>query len=168
MFENELLPPTAVQQRQRVDAVGCSMFFSGLISMFVFDILHIPSRWIQICSGRTAVGLAIDQTKNSRDVCLLDLIKNDSHVVCGKTILLHFGYVTDQTLKSDQKHDCNSSLEINHGIKFEVFRVQAMNEYAEYRNVKTQMSRHSKLQQCQIKRIFYSHKLILRVLIFSF
>ena len=82
-------------------------------------------------------------------------------MVCGKTILLHFGYV------SDQKHDCNSSLEINHGIKFQVFRVQAMNEYAEYRNVTTQMFGHSKLQRCQIK-IFYCHKLILRVLILSF
>jgi len=64
-------------------------------------------------------------------------MKNDSHVVCGKTILLHFGYVTDQILKRDRKHECNSSLEINHGIKFQVFPVQAMNEYAEYRTVKT-------------------------------
>jgi len=58
-------------------------------------------------------------------------------VVCGKTILPHFGYVTDRTLKSDQKHDCNFSHEINHGIKFQVFRVQAMNENVEYKNVKT-------------------------------
>jgi len=71
-------------------------------------------------------------------------------------------------LKSDGKHDCNSSLEINHGIKLQVFPVHAMNECAEYRNVKTQVFGHSKLQRCQIKRIFYCHKLILRVLIFSF
>jgi len=44
--------------------------FSGLISMFVFDILHISGRWIQICSGRTAVGLEIDETKNNQVVCL--------------------------------------------------------------------------------------------------
>jgi len=92
---------------------------SGLISMFVFDILYIPSRWIQICSGRTAVGLAIDQTKRQQSCLSVGLNKkNYSHVVCGKTILLHFGYVTDQILKSVGKHDCNSSLEINHEIKF--------------------------------------------------
>ena len=42
-FENELFPPTAIQQRQHADVVGCrAFFFSGLISMFVFDILQIP------------------------------------------------------------------------------------------------------------------------------
>jgi hypothetical protein len=33
---------------------GVSHVFDGLISMFVFDILHIPSGRIEICSGRTA------------------------------------------------------------------------------------------------------------------
>jgi hypothetical protein len=51
IFEYELYPTTAVQQTQHVDAVGCPTFSSGLISMFVFDILQIPSRCIQICSG---------------------------------------------------------------------------------------------------------------------
>ena len=61
IFENELFPTTAVQQRQHVDAVGCGTFFSGLISMFVFDILQIPSGCNQIYSGciaRTFIQLA--------------------------------------------------------------------------------------------------------------
>jgi len=38
-FENELLPPAAFQQRQHVDAVQCRKYFSGLISMLVFDMV---------------------------------------------------------------------------------------------------------------------------------
>jgi len=45
IFENELFPTVAVQQRQHVDAVGCVTFFSGLISMFVFDSLS-HSWWV--------------------------------------------------------------------------------------------------------------------------
>ena len=37
--------------RGNVDPVGCFMFFSGLISMFIFDVLWIPSGCIQIYSG---------------------------------------------------------------------------------------------------------------------
>ena len=51
VFESEFFPTTAVQQRQYVDAAGCGTFMSGLISFFVFDILQIPSRCIQIYSG---------------------------------------------------------------------------------------------------------------------
>jgi hypothetical protein len=47
IFKNKLVPITAVQQRQHVDGVGCDMFFSGLISVFVFDILQIQSGCIQ-------------------------------------------------------------------------------------------------------------------------
>lgn len=36
----------AVQQKQHVNAIGCRMVVSGLISMFVFDISQIPSRRI--------------------------------------------------------------------------------------------------------------------------
>jgi hypothetical protein len=32
-----------VQHRQYVNAVGIPTFFSGLIGMFVFDVLQIPS-----------------------------------------------------------------------------------------------------------------------------
>ena len=42
-FENELFPTTVVEQRQHVVVVGCHMVCSGLISMFAFDILQIPS-----------------------------------------------------------------------------------------------------------------------------
>jgi len=49
-----------------VDAVGCSAFFSGLISMYVFDILHILSRCIQICSGGTGGGWEIDKKKKKK------------------------------------------------------------------------------------------------------
>jgi hypothetical protein len=42
-FENKLFPNTAVQQRQHVDAVVSPLFFSGLISVFFFDILQIGS-----------------------------------------------------------------------------------------------------------------------------
>jgi hypothetical protein len=48
IFENALLPTTAVQQRQYVDRVRCRKLFSGLIIMFVFDILEIPSGCTQI------------------------------------------------------------------------------------------------------------------------
>ena len=51
MFENELFPATALQQRQCVDAVGCRTYSSGMISMFVSDILQIPAGCIQICNG---------------------------------------------------------------------------------------------------------------------
>jgi hypothetical protein len=33
------------------DHAGCRMFFSGLISMYIFDILNIPSGYNHICSG---------------------------------------------------------------------------------------------------------------------
>jgi len=59
MFENELFPATVVQQRQYVDAVGCRTYSSGLISMFVVDILQIPAGCIQICSGYICTPLAI-------------------------------------------------------------------------------------------------------------
>jgi len=36
-------------KRQHVDGVGCLTLFSGLVSMFVFDILQIPSGCIRIC-----------------------------------------------------------------------------------------------------------------------
>jgi len=39
--KHEPFQTTAVQHRH-VDAVGCRTFFSGLISMLVFDILRIP------------------------------------------------------------------------------------------------------------------------------
>ena len=35
-------PTTAVQQRTYIDAVWCLTFCSGLIGVFVFDILQIP------------------------------------------------------------------------------------------------------------------------------
>jgi hypothetical protein len=44
-----------MQQRQNLDAVGCRTIFSGLLSMFVFDILQIPDECIQICSGCKAL-----------------------------------------------------------------------------------------------------------------
>jgi len=47
----QLLPTTAVQHRQQVEAVGCRMFVSGPISTFVFGVLQIPSGCIQIFSG---------------------------------------------------------------------------------------------------------------------
>jgi hypothetical protein len=43
IFEHELFPTAAVQQRQHVDALGCRTIFSGLSSRSVFDILQIPS-----------------------------------------------------------------------------------------------------------------------------
>jgi hypothetical protein len=61
IFENELFPTSAVQQRQHVDAVGCGTFSSGLISKFVFDILQIPNGCIQIyngCIARSFIQLA--------------------------------------------------------------------------------------------------------------
>jgi hypothetical protein len=53
-FENDLFPNTAAQQKQYVDTVWCHEFFSGLISMFVFDILQICRGYRQICSGYSA------------------------------------------------------------------------------------------------------------------
>jgi hypothetical protein len=52
VFDSELFRTMAVQQGQHVAAVGCHTFFSGLISVFVFDILQILSESRQICSGR--------------------------------------------------------------------------------------------------------------------
>jgi hypothetical protein len=46
IFLNELCPTTAVQQRQHVDAVGYRKFFSGLVSIFIFDILQVHSECI--------------------------------------------------------------------------------------------------------------------------
>jgi len=43
MFENELLPPTMVQQGKYVDAVKCRTLFTGLSSILGFDILQISS-----------------------------------------------------------------------------------------------------------------------------
>jgi hypothetical protein len=54
IIENELLPAMTVQRGQHVPVVGCRTFFSRPISMFVFDILQIPSGCIQICSGSSA------------------------------------------------------------------------------------------------------------------
>jgi len=39
-IENELFPTKAVSHRQHVDAVGSRTVFSGLISVFVSDILQ--------------------------------------------------------------------------------------------------------------------------------
>ena len=44
----------AVQQRQHADAVVCLTCFSGLIVMYVFDILQTPSGCGQIYRGRVA------------------------------------------------------------------------------------------------------------------
>jgi len=41
----------AVQQRQYVDAVRCRTFLSGSISMFVFDILQIPTGYTALATG---------------------------------------------------------------------------------------------------------------------
>ena len=43
VFENELLLTTAVQQSHHMDMMGCHIFFSKLISIFIFDILQIHS-----------------------------------------------------------------------------------------------------------------------------
>jgi len=42
VLENEFFLTTALQQRKCVDAVECFTFCSGLIGVFVFDILQIP------------------------------------------------------------------------------------------------------------------------------
>jgi len=47
MFKNELFPTTAVQHRQDVDEEGRRTSFSGLINIFVFAILQIPSGCIR-------------------------------------------------------------------------------------------------------------------------
>lgn len=60
-FENELFPTTMVQRRKHVFVAGYNILFSGLMSMFTFDTLQIPSRCIHICSGciaRTYIPLA--------------------------------------------------------------------------------------------------------------
>ena len=44
-----LFPTMAVQQQQHMDVVVCCTFFSRMISMFIFNILQFPSRYIQIC-----------------------------------------------------------------------------------------------------------------------
>ena len=38
-----------IEQRQYVDAVGRLTFLGRLMSVFVFDILQIPSGWNEIC-----------------------------------------------------------------------------------------------------------------------
>jgi hypothetical protein len=43
IFENQQFPITSAQQRQQVDAAGRRAFSDGLIRVFVFDILQIPS-----------------------------------------------------------------------------------------------------------------------------
>ena len=40
---NEFFPTTVVEHRKHVEAVGCRTFDDGLIDMFAFDILLIPS-----------------------------------------------------------------------------------------------------------------------------
>lgn len=44
-FENGCFQPRRLK-RQHVDAIGCCTFLSGPISMFVFDIVQIPSACI--------------------------------------------------------------------------------------------------------------------------
>jgi len=45
LFENELFPPMAIQQRQHTDPVGCQRVFSGLISSVCLR--HIAdSTWV--------------------------------------------------------------------------------------------------------------------------
>jgi len=39
----QLFPTMTVQHRQHADATGCHTFFGRLSSMFVFDVLQIPS-----------------------------------------------------------------------------------------------------------------------------
>jgi len=50
IFENELCPTIAFQQRQHLVAVGYRMFLSGMIGRFVFVILRIDSGCIQTCA----------------------------------------------------------------------------------------------------------------------
>jgi len=52
IFENDLLPTTAVQQRQHVDEAGCHFFWR--VHQYVLDILRIPGRCIHICRGCSA------------------------------------------------------------------------------------------------------------------
>jgi hypothetical protein len=58
IFENQLCPTMAVQQRQHVDVIGCGMIFSGLIGMFVFHILQISSGCIALPCILLATGLS--------------------------------------------------------------------------------------------------------------
>ena len=51
LVENLLFPTTAVQQRQHVDAVGIRTVFSRLISVFVFNVLYIPTGCIKLVVG---------------------------------------------------------------------------------------------------------------------
>ena len=51
MPNNEFFPTILVERRKHMEAVACRTFYDGLIDMFVFDILLIPSGGIQICSG---------------------------------------------------------------------------------------------------------------------
>jgi hypothetical protein len=60
----------AVQQRQHVHEVVCSTFFSGLISMFFFDVLQISSWCNQICSeciAQTCTPLATGLTTTVKE-----------------------------------------------------------------------------------------------------
>ena len=49
VFENELIPTMATQQKQHVDGVGCYTCLSGLISMFCICPLQISSEWFKFC-----------------------------------------------------------------------------------------------------------------------
>jgi hypothetical protein len=47
----QLFPTMTVQQGQHADATGCHMFFGGLSSMSVFNILQIPSGYSPLAVG---------------------------------------------------------------------------------------------------------------------
>jgi len=47
-FENDLIPTSVIQQRQHVDGRERRISFGRVTNMFVFDILQIPGRCIQI------------------------------------------------------------------------------------------------------------------------
>ena len=51
IFDNVLYPTIAVQKPQHMDENGCCTFSSRTISMFIFNILQLLSRSIQICWG---------------------------------------------------------------------------------------------------------------------
>jgi hypothetical protein len=91
-WKKELFPTTAAQQRQRVDSIG-SRIFSGLISIFIFNILQIPCVSNHICTGCTAYTdywpdciHILEQAVNSADIWAsvypikrLDLSHNCNH-----------------------------------------------------------------------------------------
>ena len=53
-LENASFQTTAFQQKQHLNVVTCHMSFSGLICMFVFEILKIPSECTQNWGGSIA------------------------------------------------------------------------------------------------------------------